>query len=303
MKESILTNKEMFQNMLLEELRNQMPDDFMLSVKDVYKSNDTKMTGININREGSSSGCVLYVENLYERYQNGEDLSEMVSDIMQEVEKSEIYSMNTGSFTRDDMLAHTTYRMANKFTNQLRLSDVPTRDVPGMTDIVIYPVYEVNVGIRHGTVLVTNSMLESNHISVAEIHTAAEANTERRMAIVPLEERLRGMIDVDAMPECFESPFLVTCDREARGEEASVLGAPKVLASLKEPYYVIPSSIHEMLFLPKSFETNVENLKQLVSEVNAEVLDARDVLSNNVYELDQGRFLTHEAGASLARES
>ena len=199
------------------------------------------------------------------------------------------------------MLAHTTFRMANKYTNQLRLSDVPTRDVPGMTDIVIYPVYEVNVGTRHGTVLVTNSMLESNHISVAEIHSAAEANTERRVAIMPLEDRLRGMIDVDAMPMGFESPFLVTYDREAMGDEASVLGAPKVLASLKEPYYVIPSSTHELLFLPKSFETNVENLKRLVSEVNAEVLDPKDVLSNNVYELDQGRFITHEAGSGLAK--
>ncbi len=296
-----MVDKEMFQSMLLDEFYKQMPDDFILSVKDVFKENDTKMTGININREGSSGGCVLYVENLYDRYQQGEDLSSMVSDIMSEVSKSEIYSMDMGSFTRDDMLAHTSFRMANKFTNQLRLSDVPTRDVPGMTDIVIYPVYEVNVGTRHGSVLVTNSMLEQNHISVQEIHAAAEANTERRMTIVPLEERLMGMINVDAMPEGFESPFLVSYDREALGDEASVLGAPKVLASLKEPYYVIPSSTHELLFLPKTFESSVENLQHLVSEVNAEVLDAKDVLSNNVYELDQGRFITYEAGSGLTK--
>ena len=65
----------MFQSMLLDEFYKQMPDDFILSVKDVFKENDTKMTGININREGSSGGCVLYVENLYDRYQHGEDLS------------------------------------------------------------------------------------------------------------------------------------------------------------------------------------------------------------------------------------
>ena len=297
-----MVDKDMFQSMLLDEFYKQLPDDFTLTVKDVFKENDTKMTGININREGSSGGCVLYVENLYDRYQHGEDLSSMVSDIMSEVTKSEIYSMDMGSFTRDDMLSHTTYRMANRFTNQLRLSDVPTRDVPGMTDIVIYPVYEVNVGTRHGTVLVTNSMLESNHISVAEIHAAAESNTERRMTIVPLEERLRGMIGMDAMPVGMESPFLVSYDREAIGDEASVLGAPKVLASLKEPYYVIPSSTHELLFLPKTFESSVENLQRLVSEVNAEVLDAKDVLSNNVYELNQGRFITHEAGAGLTKQ-
>ena len=86
------------------------------------------------------------------------------------------------------------------------------------------------------------------------------------------------------------------------GDEASVLGAPKVLASLKQQYYVIPSSTHELLFLPKSFESSVENLQRLVSEVNGSVLDAKDVLSNNVYEIDHGRFLTHEAGAGLTKQ-
>ena len=296
-----MLDKDSFKSMLLDEFYSQLPDDYTLTVKEVFKENDIKMTGININREGCNGGCVLYVENYYDRYQQGEDLSSMVSDTLREVTKSEIYDMDMNSFTRDDMLSHTTFRMANRYTNQLRLSDVPTRDVPGMTDIVIYPVYEVNVGTRHGTVLVTNSMLEQNHISVQEIHAAAEANTERRMAIVPLEERLRGMIDEDAVP-MFDSPFLVSYDREARGDEASVLGAPKVLGSLKEPYYVIPSSTHELLFLPKTFESSVENLQRLVSEVNGSVLDAKEVLSNNIYEIDHGRFITHEAGAGLTKQ-
>lgn len=297
-----MTDMDSFKSMLLDEIYRQLPDDYSLTVKEVYKENDTKLTGINITREGSSGGCVLYAENLYDRYQDGEDLSSMVSSFMDEVTKSEIYSMDVNSFTRDDMLSHTTFRMANTYTNQQRLHDVPTRSVPGMTDIVIYPVYEVNVGTQHGTVLVTNSMLEANHVSVQEIHAAAEANTERRMAIVPLEERLRGMIDEDMVPAGFESPFLVSYDREAMGDEASVLGAPKVLASLKEPYYVIPSSTHELLFLPKTFESDVEKLQRLVSEVNGSVLEAKDVLSNNVYELDQGRFITHEAGVGMTKQ-
>ncbi|MCR4837796.1 MAG: DUF5688 family protein [Eubacterium sp.] len=297
-----MVDKDMFQSMILDEFYKQLPDDCTLTVKDVFKENDTKMTGISITREGSNGGCVFYVENMYDRYQHGEDLSSMVSDALREVTKSDIYDMDTKSFTRDDLLAHTIFRMANRYTNQLRLSDVPTRDVPGMTDIVIYPVYEVNVGTRHGTVLLTNSMLEKNHISVQEIHAAAEANTERRMTIIPLEDRLRGMIDEDMAPAGFDSPFLVSYDREAMGDEASVLGAPKVLESLKEPYYVIPSSTHELLFLPKSFESSVENLQRLVSEVNGYVLDAKDVLSNNVYEIDHGRFLTHEAGAGLTKQ-
>ena len=109
-----MVDKDMFQSMILDEFYKQLPDDFTLSVKDVFKENDTKMTGINITREGSNGGCVLYVENLYDRYQQGEDLSSMVSDTLREVTKSEIYDMDMNSFTRDDMLAHTSFRMPNR---------------------------------------------------------------------------------------------------------------------------------------------------------------------------------------------
>ena len=297
-----MMSKNMFQAALVDLLYEKLPDGFSLDLGERYKDNDLRVTSVTICKEGSNAGCVLYVENLYDRYVAGNSVEDIVSDVVSRVETEEVYSMNFDSFTRDDMLKHSTYRMANKFTNQMHLADVPCRDVPGMTDIVIYPVYEVHVGSNHGSILVKNSMLESNGISLQEIHAAAEANTERRVSIIPLDKRLEGMIGGMEFPAGFESPFLVSYDREAMGDEASVLGAPKVLASLKEPYYVIPSSTHELLFLPKSFESNVKNLQHLVSEVNSEVLDAKDVLSNNVYELNQGRFITHEAGASAVKQ-
>ena len=47
-----MVDKDMFQSMLLDEFYKQMPDDFILSVKDVFKENDTKMTGINLHGYG-----------------------------------------------------------------------------------------------------------------------------------------------------------------------------------------------------------------------------------------------------------
>ena len=297
-----MLNRETFREMIIEEFHNQLPMGYSLEVKESIKGNDTKMTGINIMKEGCSGGCVVYAENLYEAYRNGSTVEEITKNTLSEVLDSDIYSINGNSFTKEDILSHSSYRMANKYTNQLRLADVPTRDVPGMTDIVIYPVYEVNLIGHNGNILLTKSMLEANDISVEEIHVAAEANTERRMAIVPLEERLSSMLDGCDAPVDLGSPFLVSCDRESLGgDEASVLGAPKVLASLKQSMYVIPSSTHELLFLPKDMEADPAKLMRLVGEVNADILRPEEVLSNNVYEINEGRFLTYEAGMAAGK--
>ena len=92
-----------------------------------------------------------------------------------------------------------------------------------------------------------------------------------------------------------ESPFLVSYDKETNGEDASILGAPKVYKELDGDYYIIPSSTHELLFLPKSFEADVKNLQKLVRDVNTFELDSKDILSYNVYEWTDGHFITHEA--------
>lgn len=48
------------------------------------------------------------------------------------------------------------------------------------------------------------------------------------------------------------------------------------------PFYLLPSSIHEVLSVPAN-EFEIEELKKMVTEINAAVVEAKDVLSNQVY--------------------
>ena len=288
-----------------------MPEGFTLEEREIVKENDIKKLAFEVTKEGTGGGCVFYIDPMYDRYQNGVEIPTFVSEVLQEITKSEIFTEDFNELcSRENLLRNTVFRMTNKYTSKEWLKDVVTKEIPGITDIVLYPVIEVTVASRlRGTMRLTNYILENAGISVEEIHAAAEANTERRMKIIPLTERLRlignqvpEMFDSPFMenqvPVMFDSPFLVSYDSESMGEEASILGAPKVLASLNdESYYVIPSSTHELLFLPKSFTEDLEYLKQMVAEVNAGVLEASDILSYNVFELDHGEFTTHEVQA------
>ncbi len=290
-------DKGAFRDVILEEFYRQLPEGYDLAVKETVKSNDIKMTGISITKEGSQIGAVAYVEPMYDEYcKVGTEPEQIVSGYLESIRRENLEQFSDQVFTAEDILANCSYRMANRDTNRERLQDAVVKEVPGMTDIVIYPVYEVEINGRKGTVIITKQIAEEKGLTVDRIHQAAEKNTEKKMVIIRLSERLAGIMG--AVPEAFDSPFYVSHDTSNTVDEASVLGAPSLLKDLPEPMYIIPSSRHELLFLPKSFEPDVERLKELVREVNTEVLKPEDFLSNNVFELDGGKIITHEASAS-----
>lgn len=56
---------------------------------------------------------------------------------------------------------------------------------------------------------------------------------------------------------------------------------------LHENFYILPSSIHEVLIVPESASCSQKNLMRMVKDVNQYQVDAEEVLSYNVYYYDR----------------
>lgn len=54
-------------------------------------------------------------------------------------------------------------------------------------------------------------------------------------------------------------------------------------------YYIIPSSIHELLVVPKTYISDADALKEMVVDINKNEVEPDDVLSNNIFELVDGK--------------
>ena len=64
----------------------------------------------------------------------------------------------------------------------------------------------------------------------------------------------------------------------------------KIAKRLEGSYYVIPSSIHELLLIPESEMIDTGEMRSIVREINAsEVLVRSEVLSDNIYYYDAGK--------------
>ena len=51
--------------------------------------------------------------------------------------------------------------------------------------------------------------------------------------------------------------------------------------------YILPSSVHEVILLPKNDTYNKDILAQMVREVNMEGVPSDEILSDNVYEYNR----------------
>ncbi len=142
-----------------------------------------------------------------------------------------------------------------------------------------------------GVVLVDNPLLERYGISKEQLfQDAMEQNAKRYPIVVQdmvdiLEEL---MDDLSDLPDNRGMQFVATMPGHPFG--ASVMVQPGFLdraaRALGESFYIIPSSIEEIILLPESQGVNMPDLDQIVQCINREQLSPEQVLSDHVYHYD-----------------
>lgn len=150
-------------------------------------------------------------------------------------------------------------------------------------------------------------MGQSEVLAEAYKNTAAQEFQLRNTADILREELERQIeagevteIQREVMEEMLaqESPLYVLTNQE-KVNGANVMLCPvalqKVYEELGEPYYVLPSSIHEVMVVRESEDMDIGRMKETVKEVNLSTVEPEDLLSYEVFRYD-GRKL------SVARE-
>ena len=76
----------------------------------------------------------------------------------------------------------------------------------------------------------------------------------------------------------------------------------QISEKFQEGFYIIPSSIHETLIVPKSQPLTITYLENMVSEINATEVSPEEMLSNHIYEYDAENHEIMRAGEKKERE-
>ena len=138
------------------------------------------------------------------------------------------------------------------------------------------------------SMMITNEHLKMWGITREEIRQAAGQNTPR---LLPAELQDIQNVVMELIPDCRgESCFagyMYVLTNMQRSHGAAAILYPGLLEMIgeewKENFYILPSSIHEVLLVPESKSPGICELKDAVYSINRSEVSGEEYLSDTVY--------------------
>lgn len=240
-----------------------------------------------VREEGTDETLFLFLDDLYrEAVKNGvSDEFEIVFDIVMHFE-NRTASASRASSPGDLLPKEKMFCQAvNADRNGALLENVPHERLHDLAFVV-----KCETG-GDRPVLITDDICEKSGLCKEELFQIVRKNSRREgYQCTTLGAILSGSFPGDIFSPDGLPAYVLRNSRNLYG--ASALLSDDVLYHvyeiIGESFYVLPSSTHELILVPESFikMKPLSELKQIVSEVNREVVSEEDYLSDNVYYYD-----------------
>ena len=268
-----------------------------ITINHVIKNNGCEMDGLVIMEKGKDIAPTIYLDSFYELYTNGENIKNIIRQI--EV----IHEQNKNNVTFDvNILKHfdtikdkIVYKVVNYRSNEKLLEQVPHKRILDLA-VVFYCLLDNEYG-RSATALIYNNNLKNWNVTIDDVYKAALKNTpdllhSKISSMAALFEKCGVNVDgeeVDLKDYVPSDMYVLTNESKLNG--AACILYENVLydfaQKLGADLYILPSSVHEVILLPKLSMFEKDELVNMVKEVNTEGVAADEVLSDHVYEYNR----------------
>lgn len=173
-------------------------------------------------------------------------------------------------------------KVVNYGRNQHRLENIVHRHYLDLAEV-----YYLKISVSEkesGTSEVTEGLLRYWGISEEELNEQAEENMSQEGYHYCTIQEMLADYGVTALSE---EVYLYVITNQKKFFGSGILTNPallkEVLGELNRDYFILPSSIHELLLCPDDGRLDADGLKGLVHEVNCLAVKEGDFLSDNVY--------------------
>lgn len=277
----------------------QLGDGYEVKFQTFRKNNNTPMQGLTVMEKGKNFSPAIYLDSYYSAYKNGMSMEEVLDNIMRIIREETPQAGIDMNFLTDYGVVkdRICFRLINEKKNRDILPEIPYLPFLDLAICFFYPYEHREIG--SGSILVRNDLVERWGVSVQEIWRAAHANTPQifRPECFSMNDILCGRQEekTQEFPEAGQKEgddFMFVLSNRLRIFGSSVLlydGWPEKIAKFfGKNYYILPSSVHEVILLPDRGEESPKDLKRLIREVNQTEVESQEVLSDSLYYYDCG---------------
>lgn len=289
-------NFEKFTENVRDDLAKTLSDSFSnisVEISEVSKLQGQSYTGLAIRHDDSAIAASINLEQFYDLYEDGA----IYEDVLQKLTDHVVTGFAQTPDIDVDVLKdyglvkqHLTIQMVGAESNADKLTSLPHQMMEDMA-----AVYRISFGDISGgraSVVVTNQMLDSYGITQEQLHQDAIVAVQKQdpLSIKNMDEIMFEMTDgfMGSMDNP-QSPMWVATN-ESRFNGAAVIAYPEFMdlaaKQLEGNFYILPSSTHELLLIPESFGMKAQELKAMVTQVNASEVRPEEKLTDNVYHFD-----------------
>ncbi|MCR4990380.1 MAG: DUF5688 family protein [Lachnospiraceae bacterium] len=280
-----------FEEKVTYAVKEKLGDDLEISSRKVCKNNGVIYTGIMAGTFERSVCPTVYIDGYYREDMEDKDIED-VADRISNILKASVIEKSRdleSIFEYDNIRDRIAFKLINTAMNKELLDDVPHRD---FLDLSICYYFDIKDGlvssgqISGGTVVIHYSLMKKWNVTEDELYDIALKNMRDSHG-----DNIRSMIDLikDRLPDenmDFDPEmYVLSNSKNLFGASALIYSdLIKDLSDEKESdIFILPSSIHELILLPKNDLIPGSELHNMVSEVNETELDPQDILSDSVY--------------------
>nr|WP_294495088.1 DUF5688 family protein [uncultured Mediterraneibacter sp.] len=270
------------------------------------KNNGKERTGVLIETPGVNISPTIYLEEYYENYLNGVPVEKIVEEIISfysaiKQEKSWDYEK---ILCYEGVKDRIVFKLINAEQNRKFLSTVPHMGFLDLA-IVFYVLLEVT---KEGTAAMTVSLshMEQWQVGTDMLWEDALNNVKRLLPAefftmnYALKEILKKSTVQDntsasenlLLGNVRDRDGMYVLTNHIRNYGASCIAYPHLLEMigniLEADFYVLPSSVHEVVITPRHREISCEELDEMVKDINETQVEPEEVLSNHAYLYERG---------------
>ena len=309
-------NNEEFKNEFVEALKEKLSErgnDVDVKVSTVEKMNQS-YEAITITPEGSNIGMNMNLEVFAEAYESGVPFDEIVEQVTNKVEAhlADMPTFDVQSLTDyEQMKDKLAMEVVAADRNADLLAKVPHQEMEDMA--VVYRFVMESDENGRASILVSNDLLDKMGVTPEQLHADALENApELRPAVIKgmsevmmdmMGEDAHEMFGIDEFPQD-EMMYVATVPDKISG--AGVIAYQEFMDQAAEKlggdFYILPSSIHEVLLVKDDGAVNFNDLKSMVEDVNATQVAPEEKLTDSVYHYDSKEHIFELAEKFEARQ-
>ena len=252
--------------------------------QEILKNNDIVLHGVMIRKLNESVYPTIYIEDYLEKGNGVDEIARNIVSTYESVTKDKYeFGDITGLINNfDEVKQLLRIRLINKENNAKLFQNIPYMPFLDMAIITVIQLNHTSDGVA--TIKVTNDLLRLWNTDLSSVLSIANKNTfATPYSYTSMAEAL-GLPEymMDSLPiKMYVLTNATTC--HGATEICNYKTMEEIADKLQSDLIVLPSSIHEVIIVPKDDNMDINELTNMVQAINGSEVAADEVLSDHAY--------------------